>query len=296
MNFSIKGLAYNIVLFLLTLCATVTLLLANVGSIKKNKGVTSIFFLELNFSEDSFSELVPTVGSYLSTTENIYTFGMYGYCRGESDENESDEDETLYAVDFTVDSCTNPKPMYVFDPDEFIQAEVLNQTGYNLTDSEIELPTKIDNYVSTARNLSKATYITSCIAIGLNVITLIFTIVNFFIKPLFSVFAASVEMLAFIAAVLASGCSTGMFKYIQTSFNNSYSSYGIKAELSRNYLILTWLGTSLSAVVFIILAVNGCMGCCGPAFGRIDRRDVEKPSDVESSNIDSEKKETADSK
>jgi len=294
MNFSMRGLTYNILLLLFTICATLTLLLANVGSIKKNKGATSIFFLELNFSDKSFSEVVPSVGSEMSTSENVYTFGMYGYCRGKSTENESSKDKDLYAVDFNVDSCTDPKALYVFDPEDFIQTEVRNQTGYKLTDSEIKLPSKIESYLSTARTLSKATYITSCAAIALSFITFILTFVMFFTRPGFSIFPAVIEIVAFVAAILTSGCATGMYKYIQIGFNDAYSTYGIKAKLSRNFLILTWFGTGMTAIIALMLLVNGCVGCCGPAFGRINRRDIEysRPN----VRADVEEKEAADFK
>lgn len=260
------GIIYTIFHFLLTLLAFIILLVANAGSVKKSKGSTSIFLIELNFSDQSLSELVTNSGTTLSTMGNydVYVFGMYGYCRGSSVNSTSTADQALYATSFNIESCTSPEPMYAFDPVQFIHDEVQTQLNVDIPNADIQFPSKVQSYISTAKNLSRGAYITSCIAIGLNFIVAILTIFLYFCSPGTALVIGVIESVAFFSALLASAFSTGSYRYLQSAFNSSFSSYGIYAKLSRNYMFLTWFGTILTLIVAVLLFVSCyCKCCCG---------------------------------
>ncbi|QPG75639.1 hypothetical protein FOA43_002996 [Brettanomyces nanus] len=261
------GFFYTIITELVLAAALVTLLLANLGSITTHKGITSIYLLELNLSELSIDTVFPSLSDIDSISDlgldDAYVLGMYGYCQGTGGTtNSTTSDEVVYDTNFTASSCTHAKPMYVFDPVTFLLDQVNDVAGTELTTSDVNLPSSIENYVKIAQNLSKATYITSCIAIGLNFIVLVLTLFIYCCNLGLVSSLGLVEVVAFLAAIIASGCSTGMYVFIETHFNDKLSKYGIHAALSKNYLILTWVGTVLSAAAAVLLLANSCFRCC----------------------------------
>ncbi|VEU20556.1 DEKNAAC101414 [Brettanomyces naardenensis] len=265
MNFSPGGFFYTLLTFIVTAAALVLLLLSNVGSITNKKGDTSIYLLELNLANLNLDKVFPTDVSIDASTllnNDVYILGMYGYCRGKTSTAGSDTDQELYATNFTMNSCTKAKPMYTFDPVNFLTTEFTQDTGVNLTASDISLPSKIEGYVKTADDVSKVIYITSCIAIVLNFLVAVLTIFMYCCRPGAVAILGMIEFVAFLAALIASGASTGMYKYIETAFNDEAAQYGIYASLSRNYLILTWIGTALCGVAYIMLFANCCCRCC----------------------------------
>lgn len=261
-----------------TALATSVLMVANLGSYKKGMGLNSIFLLEVNFRElnmtSVFSGVSSTYSDLVSEFEDldnitlsdlgmtdVFTFSLYGYCEGTSRANETKTQKVVFDQDFSVSSCSSPKPMYYFNPQEFLAAQLSDITGFSFTSDEITMPTKIEKYITTEKYVARTSYVTSCIAIGLNFV--VFIVGIFFLvagRAFLMPHLGWVEGLAFLAAILASGCSTGMSVYISKAFNEEASKYGIKAEISRNYMIFTWIGTVASLIALLLLGCH-CF-CC----------------------------------
>ncbi|VEU19698.1 DEKNAAC100423 [Brettanomyces naardenensis] len=274
--------------------------------------------MELNLASLNVNSVFPNGnvdywGSSLETY-NVYVIGMYGYCKGTTWAGLADEDQKSYTKDVSISSCTKAKPMYSFDPVQFFLTEAQDaetgqssstqtgqswnwwETSQTLTSDDVTLPSKIEGYTNTAESVSKAIYICSCIAIVLNFLVMVFSLFMSCCPPIAIAVFGIIEAVAFIAALLASGCSTGMYKYIQSGFNKEFAEYGIFASLSKIYMILTWLGTAFSAISAALLIANGCFGCCSGG-GKSDEEDgpqedaAEEEEEEEEAEAEAEEKE-----
>lgn len=261
------GCIGTIIVVLSALVSLALLLASNVGTIGEQAAKSSIFLLELSMSDLDVSEIYSGASSATATElgfADAYIFGMYGYCRGTQGTTET-VDNVWEDINFTSSSCTKSSITYEFDPVSFIVNEVneYNTLGINITSSEITLPGSLGNYIKTAEHISQVIYICSIIAICLTVVAILCELLCWFFGSM--VIVLFFQTTAFIAAIISSGCATGAFKYIETEFNKYGDTFGIHAKLSRNYLVLTWVGTGISLLTVFLVMIGRCCLAARPA-------------------------------
>lgn len=237
--------------------------------------MTSIYLLEIDASNISISALIPAAANIDISPQqlglsDVYTLGMWGYCEGTaSSDAQTDRDEILGLdnVDFTA--CSSPKAMYVFDPESFIQDVLNTSASLNQVNSyldilgvdnvDISLPQDLVDYEDTIRAVSKMIFICTIIGIVLTFIQVLFSIGAFFSKG-WSCATTVVSILSFVSLIIGAGGATGMYRIVQTIFNDNLGEYGVRAGLSRNFLVFYWLAVALNliALVFWIFSI-----CCG---------------------------------
>lgn len=247
------------------LASLALLLAANVGTIGQQAAKSSIFLLELNMAKMDTSALFE--GARDASIADLgfsdaYIFGMYGYCRGTQGTTELTNDNTWEDIHFQSSECTPSSIDYKFNPVTFVvdQINEHNTLGINVTESDIKLPGGLNDYIKTASHLSQVIYICSIIAICLTVLVVICQILCWCVGG--TAVVLFFQNLAFLSAVISSGCATGAFKYIESEFNKNGSSFGVHAQLSRNFLVLTWVGTALSLLTIMVIAFTRC--CFAP--------------------------------
>lgn len=239
------------------------LVASNVGTIGKQAAKSSIFLLELNMVDVDVSSIYSGAESFTASElgfADAYIFGMYGYCRGTQGDTTTSKDKIWQNIHFKSSSCTDSSITYEFDPVTFVVDEINKHNSLNIsiTSDDITLPGKLGKYVKVADHLSQVIYICSIIAICLSIVAILCEIICWCI--LSTALVSFFQTLSFFAAIISSGCATGAYKYIESEFNKHDSTFGISAKLSRNYLVLTWVGTGMSLVtIFVIMFTRCCM-------------------------------------
>lgn len=267
---------FGTILVILSGLASIALLIAaNVGTIGEQAAKSSIFLMELNMADLSVSSLLSNSDGYTVSElgfADAYVFGMYGYCRGTQGTTEV-VDKIWENINFSSSSCTNTSISYEFDPVTFVVNEINdhNTLGLSISTSDIKLPGSLNNYMKTAEHLSQVIYICSIIAICLGIVAILCELLCWCFGS--AVIVLFFQFLSFVSALISSACATGAFKYIETEFNKYASTFGIHAQLSRNYLVLTWVGTGMAlATVFFIMFSRCCMirsPVPAPAYDRV---------------------------
>lgn len=258
----------TVIVVLSALTSIALLIASNVGTISEQAAKSSIFLLELNMVDIDVSSIYSGASSYTASElgfADAYIFGMYGYCRGTQGETTTSTDKIWEDIHFQSSSCTNTSITYEFDPVSFVVDEINdhNTLGISISSDDITLPGKLGTYIKTAQHISQVIYICSIIAICLSIVAVLCELVCW---CMFSMVVVSFfQTLSFFAAIISSGCATGAYKYIETEFNKYDSTFGISAKLSRNYLVLTWVGTGMSLVtIFAIMLTRCCMRPAAP--------------------------------
>ncbi|ODQ46494.1 hypothetical protein PICMEDRAFT_11488 [Pichia membranifaciens NRRL Y-2026] len=257
----------TIIVVLSALVSLALLIASNVGTIGEQAAKSSIFLMELSMSGLDVSKLYPG-GADVKPSElgfaDAYIFGMYGYCRGSQGTTEV-VDKVWENIHFTSSSCTQSSITYEFDPVSFIVDEVNNHNtvGINITAADVTLPGSLNKYIKTAEHISQVIYICSIIAICLTIVAILCELLCWCFGSM--VIVLFFQTLAFFAAIISSGCATGAFKYIETEFNKNGSTFGIHAKLSRNYLVLTWVGTGVSLLTVFLVMIGRCCFAPRPA-------------------------------
>ncbi|KAG0689032.1 hypothetical protein C6P40_000204 [Pichia californica] len=251
----------TIIVVISALCSVALLIAANVGTIGEQMSKSSIFLLELNFVNVDLSSIYSEASSYTASElgfSDAYIFGMYGYCRGTQGTSTTSVDKIWEDINFSSSSCTNSSITYEFNPVSFVVNEIndYNTLGISITSDDISLPGNLGNYIKTAEHISQVIYICSIIAICLSVVAILCEILCW---CMFSMAVVEFfQTLSFFAAIISSACATGAFKYIETEFNKYESTFGISAKLSKNFLVLTWVGTGISLLTILLIMFTRC--------------------------------------
>ncbi|ODV94440.1 hypothetical protein PACTADRAFT_51276 [Pachysolen tannophilus NRRL Y-2460] len=264
------------------------------GSARNNSFLTNIFLIDLDFSEVEVPALLAnlTTDSGISDTDiglsDVYTIGMWGYCKGDLKNGTTLQSYDTGNVNFTY--CSTPKAMYVFNVTELISSE-LNLTDISsvtseidsvVTDvSDIDLPSNVESYVKVAKILSKLIFVCTIIGIVLTFLVMILTIPTICSRG-FSCFVALLSFISFISFILACGASTGMYLYIKKELDKYVSTYGIEAHLSPEYLGFYWAACASSLIASVLWAFSSCcfsteptrFSCCSRPMRRYEDEEV----------------------
>lgn len=254
----------TIVILICILTSLALLLASNVGMVGKNTAQTSIFLLELNTKNLDVSQLYSGAnGADLSQLgfAEAYIFGMYGYCRGTSvDTSTANTAAAWENINFKAQQCTSSSISYAFDPVSFFVNEINehNTLGISITSTDITLPGGLSTYVNISKALSHVIVACSIAAICLLALAGLFQLFCWFIGA--TAIISLLQTLAFISAAISTGAATGAYKYIESQINDNVGDFGIRARLSKNYLVLAWLGTGICLLTLLVMLITRC--CC----------------------------------
>lgn len=233
---------------LCSIAAIVLSALAIAGQTKAAQPVKDIYMLQINLTEatSTFSSLTSgSVNLESYGIGEIYSFGMWGYCKGDSQDGK-----------YNVTYCSKPKSMYVFDPVSLFEDEL---------NVSVTLPDKVKDYITVSKVVSKLIFITGLIGACSAVLTGVFTIVSFK-SHMVSCIAMLFGIISFVALALCAAASTAMFSIFEKYFNDEASTYGITASLGdKHFYAFIWAATAAALIACIL---NFFAICCGSTRSR----------------------------
>lgn len=280
------------------LISLVLVAIACAGSSRNNTLLTNTYLIDINLSglnpslilslngvSSAITSQVSSLTQGQSTNRDlglsdVYTFGMWGYCKGNLRSGASNQEYSTDGVDFTF--CSKPKAMYVFNPADVLLSDIsgsetdLNDVVDSLDSAGVTLPSSIEDYMRIVTPLSKLIFICTIIGLALTCLQLLLSFFTVCSRGC-SCFVFFLGSISFISLILACGASTGAFMYIRREFNNSVSDFGITADLSRYYLAFYWAGCVASLVSTIFWFLSICCCSTGPFFGSVRRPRYDPP-------------------
>jgi hypothetical protein len=225
--------------------------LAIAGSTSNHSPINQIYLFQMNITGATSavnSQITSETSLESLGLSDIYTFGMWGYCRGSSNSN----------GDYTPTWCSEPKSMYMFNPVDTLENELNDK--YSIT-----LPSEFTNYISTIRTVTKMFFITSLIGCAAAALTGIFTLLSFCSHGI-SCISMIIGVITFIAFLIVGGASTGAFLLLRNYLNNSVEEYGVKGSLGNwTFYGLVW-GAVVASALTAIFNLFGI--CCGRTASR----------------------------
>lgn len=254
------------IFFILAIGSFALLLTANVATIGKNTARSEIFLIGLNMNKLNSIRLLPQLSISHASTElgfaSNYVFGLYGYCRGDSELNTQTVESVFETNGLQNAWCSEPKAAYYINPVDFVVDEINqhNKLGLKISKSDIVLPGGLQNKIDTIKNVSLLMYITSIISIAASLCSVAFYLLCVFCGGTFFSFLS--QSIAFITSVLFAGSATGIYKYVRDQFNNNFDEFGIQAVLSYKFLAIAWVGSALSLLTLLFMILRSC--CCIP--------------------------------
>lgn len=262
----------SFIFFVLAIGSFALLLTANVATIGKNTANSEIFLIGLNMNKLNSVELLPQLSVSHAAAElgfaSNYVFGLYGYCRGDS-ELDTQTVESIFDDNSLKNAwCSKPKAAYYINPVEFVVDEVNNHNtlGLKISKDDIALPGDLQDKIGTIKRVSYLMYITSIISIAASLVSIALYLLCICCGGTFLSLLA--QSIAFITSVLFAGSATGIYTFVRNQFNNHFDQFGIKAVLSYRFLAIAWVGAGLSLLTLIYVIFSSC--CCipTPSFNR----------------------------
>lgn len=226
--------------------------LACAGSTKNMNPVNQIYMFRLNVTDINLSSVFSGVSIQASDIglSDIYSIGMWGYCKGDNDNG-----------NYQVKNCSSPKAMYLFDPVKILSEDL----DSNLSMNDLKLPDKIENYIKTAKIVSKIIFITTIIGVVGSFVTAVLILLSFCSHAV-SCIATIFGIISFLGLGIGAAASTGAYSIVKKYFNDATSEYGISGTLSNyRFYGLIWAAT---VVALIACFLNFFAICCGRTASR----------------------------
>ncbi|ODV73057.1 Pun1p CYBJADRAFT_168118 [Cyberlindnera jadinii NRRL Y-1542] len=239
---SIFRFCYVLIPLVLSIATIILGALAVAGQTTNSAPINQIYLFKLNIT-DATSAVNSLLSSNTDTwnISTVYSFGLWGYCRGTTDDNNN----------YNVTWCSDPEPMYMFDPIDAVTSTLENEYS-------VELPSDFTDYISTARTVVKLIFITAIIGVCTAFLTGLFTLFSF-CSHFVSCVAMIVGVISALALIICAGAATGTFTILRNNLNNEVSTYGVEGTL-ENYLFygLIWAAAGCA----VITAVFNLFGIC----------------------------------
>jgi hypothetical protein len=224
---------------------------------------TSSTSSDSNIFESIWDNVTNSIESSLNTDINsfakslglhdFYSAHLLDYCEGYYTPS-SLPNATLSKSDIgmNVTNCSNRTSFFHFDPSTALQRE-LNKTGTGVTLEELHWPSAVEKGIHTLRIAQKAAFLLYCIAAGLIILAIIFSLFSFFVHGRLSAFIdILLWSLAFFASVLASGITTAVAVKAAKVVNEHGKAIGVQANRGGRFMALTWVASGLCALnVFV---------------------------------------------
>lgn len=217
---------------------------------------------------DAVSALLPSISASTLGLSDIYTIGLWGYCKGDYD--------TASKNEYKVTYCSKPKAMYQFDLVQVITDQI-SQSIYELTHIDVsglvQLPADVTQYVGTAQLISRVIFVTGIIGVITAFIALVITTLSL-CSHLVSIVATLVSAFSFIMLAISAGCVTGVYYLIEKYFNTASSLFGLSATLgNKMFYALYW---SATVAMLVATATNLIAIFCGLTLFALVKQDDEK--------------------
>lgn len=157
--------------------------------------------------------------------------------------------------------CSNRTALFTWDPRRQIQAE-LNASGHSYIDiTKLNWPSQIDDNIRDLHKTFVAGFVLYCISIGFIFIALATAVVSFFLLGrVWTLVNITIDVLAFIAVLLASALYTAVMKQGTKNINGYGEPVGIEAYYSSKFLAITWAATALMFVASCLWCIDCCIG------------------------------------
>ncbi|KAL4914248.1 SUR7/PalI family-domain-containing protein [Aspergillus aurantiobrunneus] len=275
-------LSHRILRSFLHLIAWIFLLLVVIGNVSDRPVLRETYFMKINLS-DIIPLSVPNANFINSIARSIglhdfYQVGLWNFCEGYNNEG--------------ITFCSNPRPLYWFNPVEIILSELL-------AGASIALPSDITDALDLAREASHWMF-------GLFITATVLTFVLIFLTPLavssrppqtlspdaevnrrhpahrrrtfIFLRALPFAIITFLAAlftIVASVIATVMFIIFKNVFAGDSYQLNIKAELGTRMLAFMWIASGFNLLAFIVELGSCCAACCG---GRKARKQLKHHS------------------
>lgn len=303
---------YLVVPLFLALVALVLSIFALAGSANNNAFLTNIFLFEMNFTtidlagvigtaQPSLSSVVSEISGSLGTglhremgLSDIYTIGMWGYCKGNMDGTDSGIDplsaELLdtHNVNFTY--CSSPRAMYEFEPIELVKSQIslndssiatvltaavgesttqsLLQAAQGELESAIEdaIPSSIKDQLDLVKTVSRLIFLTTLIGILITFIGVLLSFCACFSRCA-SCILFLVSLMGTVSLFIGATSSTVMYRIVRDRFNDAFQEFGMSSGLSRMYLAFYWAAVAAAILSSLLWLLTIC--CCTPSRRRV---------------------------
>ena len=109
--------------------------------------------------------------------------------------------------------------------------------------------------------VQKVMFVLYCVGCGFSGVALLEAIIAFlFDGRLSAVCNAVLDIFAFIALAIASGCATGLMYVVVNAVNQFGSQVNVSAYKGTNFLAITWVATVLPLIASVLWCVDCCIG------------------------------------
>lgn len=225
----------------MSFAAMILAIVACAGSTKNYNPINKIFCAQVDLTKLSTSTVFPKLGSSSASLTSMglpayINLGLWSYCVANSNGK--------------VDSCTSPHGIQEFNLRSILLDNIDNNQVTNLIDTvaEIVLPKSLDTKIGYYNDLVKCMFITLLIGIAVTFVNLCVNIIRWILHfRIITWFGGLLSFIGFVSLLLSAATNLGTYVYIRHVLNSNYSEYGIRMNLGRNYIALTWA------------AVGGCL-------------------------------------
>lgn len=242
---SLFRFCYVLFPLILSLASIILGALAIAGSTTNHNPINQTYLFKLNITGATSTVNSALASSSVSSLglSDIYTFGLWGYCKGDSDNGS-----------YKPTWCSDPKPMYIFNPVDTLENE-LDSTSDTLT-----LPSQFQDYVSTAKVVSKMIFICGIIGVAAAFLTGVLTLFSFCSHGV-SCISVIIGLISFLSLLICAASSTGAFLILKKYLNNATDDYGITGGLDGYYFYgFIWAAVAAALIAVVFNFFGMCLG------------------------------------
>jgi len=259
---------WNIFPIFFTLLSFACLLVVIISGTTSKNDLADIYFMRIN-TTDIIPTSVTDSAEFNSIAESLglrdfYQNSLWGYCDGYKNG--------------TVTSCSKPQGMYVFDPVDIFQSELLE--GKSVT-----IPQSINDDLSKVTTATKWMFALYITAISLAFSTFLVGLTTLCSRR-GSICSTCTACLMFMAVAIATIIAQVLFTEYRNVINDTITEFNVSASLGKTMFILSWGATAAAALAFIGFMFGTCCGDGGTRYsrvGRVGRGGREKPVVAEES-------------
>lgn len=264
------------------LCTVLAIILSGVQVFSNPSRSPQRYLLEFDISQANFSALYPLTPtpddeltiSNTSFTDNVFRFGLWGYCSGSRTVNSAG---LVNTGSYRANGCTSSHSHYKIDIPALLSNNFDTPSGYSLNEDWPRV-SKLNRKANTIYNSALGGFVLACLTTALLLIGL--PVGFFFPFALYVVYIVGMvfTFIQWICMVVASGTAQKLLD----DLSNTYTSETYRTVADKGH---TWLGISWTAFVFsVLLFVSLSIALVGKIM--IDRREakLQQPYDETEAN------------
>ncbi|CAI5758304.1 unnamed protein product [Candida verbasci] len=263
----------------------------------------------------AINDLLENTTPQLLGIADVYSISFWGYCRGQVEEQNTNNNSSGTFVDNFDNSninwtwCSDPTPGFFFNPVEIFKNEMnntlngiqvddqsseINQLSNqlrselkvlldNLTDDDFNLPGNLNDDLKKLNDLTIAGFALILTVIVLSFISLIFQLFGFCCSPnkcCLSFLNFLFEFIIFILAIVGAGLVTGVYYFVKGQINDNVEDFGIKSFLSINFYAFIWSAVVACILIIFFNLLGHCCGLFGTGRKRYRAVKKEEPHEI----------------